>query len=47
MGKGCSGVKDGETREGTGLVGVEEVTGPGKEGEAEGSDSFCYFGEGF
>ena len=47
MGEGCGGVEGGKAGEGAGLVGVEEGTGPGNEGEAGGGDAFHDFGESF
>ena len=46
MGESRSGVECGETGEGTGLVGVEETTGPGDEGETRGGFPFYNLGEG-
>ena len=34
VGEGCGGVEGGKAGEGAGLVGMEEGTGPGNEGEA-------------
>ena len=47
MGEGCCGIKGGKAGEGAGLVGVEEGTGPGDEGQAGGRNAFHDFGEGF
>ena len=47
MGEGRSRVERGETGEGAGLMGVEEVAGSGQEGEAGSGDTFHNLGEGF
>ena len=47
MGESRGGVKCGEAGEGAGLVGVEEASGSGKEGEAGGGDTFHNLGESF
>ena len=43
----CGGVERGEAGEGARLVGVEEATGPGEEGEAGGGDPLHDLAEGF
>ena len=47
MGEGGGSVKRGEAGERAGLVGMEQGTGPGQEGEAGGGDAFHNLGEGF
>ena len=47
MGESRGGIEYGKAGEGAGLVGVEEATGPGQEGESGGGDTFKNLGESF